>query len=442
MIINFGIDSATVKYDPKPVIWDSKKIINAHMLLVGKSGTGKTFTLRNIINQMFKTSEKKIRFHVIDIHGDIDLPNMSTIQFSESGDYGFNPLAINPDPIFGGVRKKIQAFISIINRTSRKLGTKQEPVLRNILLDLYNANGFYEKDPSSWSIYNPDGSRIMHNGRPKKHPTLEDAYRYASFKHRALFLGTSNKAIMALEETNKKARQLFFKLKKKNRTISQEEERKLRDEIKDTGEQAVSYFTDYINELESGLELSDLIKYDSVDTMRSIVDRLESLIASGIFKNKAPDFDEREAIWRYDVRAITNLDEKRMFVYFLLEDIFLRRVEEGSCSDVVEMIFLDEAHLFFTDDPENIINIIAKESRKFGLGLCCASQSPTHFSEDFMSSVGTKIILGLDQMFWNSSVQKLKIEQKALEWIVPHKKMVVQLSNKGDIRNRFTWVLI
>lgn len=48
---------------------------------------------------------------------------------------------------------------------------------------------------------------------------------------------------------------------------------------------------------------------------------------------------------------------------------------------------------------DNIINIISKEARKFGLGLICASQSPTHFSEDFISNVGTKIILGLDQMF-------------------------------------------
>jgi hypothetical protein len=109
---------------------------------------------------------------------------------------------------------------------------------------------------------------------------------------------------------------------------------------------------------------------------------------------------------------------------------------------VVEMVFLDEANLFFTDDADNIINIISKEARKFGLGLCCASQSPTHFSEDFISNVGTKIILGLDQMFWDGSVRKLKIEQQALEWIVPHQKMVVQINNKAELKNRFIWVLL
>ena len=443
MEIKFGIDSSTVRGGTNtPVIWDSKRVINSHLLLVGKSGTGKTHTIKKIINQLQETTNKKIRIRIIDVHGDIHVDNSSTVKFSEAGLYGFNPLAINPNPDFGGVRKRIQSFISIINKTSRKLGTKQEPVLRNILLDLYAANGFYEKDPKSWTLYDSYGKLIMINGRPKKYPTLEDAFRYASFKHKALFLGTSNKAIIKLEETNKKARMLYSKQKNLHKACSKEEIDQLKAEIVSAGEQAVDAFSDHIKVIESGMELTDLIKYDSTETIKSIVDRLDSLIATGIFKNKAPDFDSDSNIWRYDIRTLTNLDEKKLFVYFLLEDIFLKRVEAGEKNDVVEMVFLDEANLFFSDESDNIINIIAKESRKFGLGLCCASQSPTHFSEDFMSSVGTKIILGLDQMFWNGTVQKLKIDQAALEWIVPHQKMLVQINNKAELKNRYMWVLL
>lgn len=443
MKIRFGIDSGEAKRNQiVPIVWDSRRAINAHMLLVGKSGTGKTHTLKNIISQLQDTATSKLRIRVIDVHGDILIDGSSSIKFSETGNYGFNPLAINPDPDFGGVRKRIQSFISIINKASRTLGTKQEPVLRNILLDLYAANGFYEKDPNSWHIKDANGQRLMHNGRPKKYPTLEDAYRYASFKHKAMFLGTSNKTILNLEETNRKARQLYLKQKNIHKAPTKEDVEKVKNEIHAVGEQAIEAFTNHIHSIESGMELTDLIKYDSIDTIKSIVDRLDSLIATGIFKNQEPEFDDNASIWRYDIRTITNLEEKKLFVYFLLEDIFLKRVEQGSQDDVVEMVFLDEANLFFSDDADNIINIISKEARKFGLGLCCASQSPTHFSEDFMSSVGTKIILGLDQMFWNGSVQKLKIEQSALEWIVPHQKMVVQISNKAELKNKFIWVLL
>lgn len=443
MKIQFGIDSAYVKRGENvPVVWDSKRVINAHMLLVGKSGTGKTYTLKKIINDLLDSSGAKMRIRVIDVHGDINIQGASTVKFSESGMYGFNPLAINPDPDFGGVRKRIQSFISIINKTSRKLGTKQEPVLRNILLDLYAANGFYEKEPRSWHIFDERGQRLSHNGRPKKYPTLEDAFRYASFKHKAMFLGTSNKAILNLEETNRKAKQLYLRQKNTHKAATQEEAEKIKSDIQTTGKAAIESFSNYISTIETGMELGDLIKYDSIDTIKSIVDRLDSLIATGIFKNQEPDFDRASTIWRYDIRTLTNLDEKKLFVYFLLEDIFLKRVEQGEKDDVVEMVFLDEANLFFSDEADNIINIISKEARKFGLGLCCASQSPTHFSEDFMSSVGTKIILGLDQMFWNASVQKLKIEQQALEWIVPHQKMVVQINNKAELKNNFLWVLL
>lgn len=443
MEINFGINSATIKSGQnEPVVWDSKRVINAHMLLVGKSGTGKTYNLKNIIRQLQATASKKLRVHIIDVHGDIDIDGCSSVKFSESGEYGFNPLAINPDPDFGGVRKRIQSFISTINKTSRKLGTKQEPVLRNILLDLYNANGFNEKDPKSWRIFDENGKRIMHNGKPKRHPTLEDAYRYASFKHKAMFLGTSNKAVLKLEETNKKAKQLYFKQKNLHKGQTPEDLEKLRQDIKNVGSQAVDAFSEYVDAIESGMELNDLIKYDSIETIKSIVDRLGSLIATGIFKNTPPNFDDNATIWRYDIRTLTNLDEKKLFVYMLLEEIFLARINAGEQDDVVEMVFLDEANIFFTDEADNIINIIAKEARKFGLGLCCASQSPTHFSEDFMSSVGTKIILGLDQMFWNQTVQKMKVPMEALEWIVPHQKLVIQINNKAELKNNFKWVIL
>jgi len=443
MKIVFGVDSAFIKKgETVPVVWDSTKVINAHILLVGKSGTGKTYTIKKIINQLKNQAGKKIRIRIIDVHGDIDIEGCSSIKFSESSQYGFNPLAINPDPDFGGVRKRIQSFMSALNKTARKLGPKQESVLRNILLDIYSSNGFYEKDPSSWKLYDNQGNRLMHKGQPKRYPTLEDAYRYANFKHKAMFLGTSNKAVLSLEEVNKKAKQLYLKQKEMHKTNSAEEIEKIKAELKVIGEAAINEYSNYIYSIETGSELADLIKYDSIDIIKSVVDRLGNLISIGIFKNKEPEFDPNASIWRYDIKALTNLDEKKLFVYFLLEDIFNQRIQAGMQNDVVEMIFLDEANLFFTDEADNIINIISKEARKFGLGLCCASQSPTHFSEDFISNVGTKIILGLDQMFWDGSVRKLKIEQQALEWIVPHQKMVIQINNKAELKNRFIWVLL
>lgn len=439
MKINFGKDSS-VKYN-NDVIWDSQKVINGHMLIVGKSGTGKTYTFRNTIEQLQQQSHGKLRVHIIDVHGDIDINKSSTVKFSESTNYGFNPIAINPDPDFGGVRKKIQSFISALNRSTSKLGHKQEAVLRNILSDLYTANGFYDGKPETWKILDSYGRPIIINNREKRNPTLSDAYRYANFKLRGMFLGTSNKAVAHLEQLNKKANNFYRKQKNLIKATNDTEKNAAEKEILDVKQQCIESYSSYINSIENGMELSDLIRYDSKDVMKSVVEKLENLNAIGIFKPEPPPFDPNASVWRYDIKAL-ELNEKKLFVSFVLESIFYKRLQEGVQDDLREIIILDEAHNFFSDDADNIINIISKEARKFGLGLFCASQSPTHFSEDFISNVGTKIILGIDQTFWNGSVQKLKIEQSALQWIVPHKKMVLQINNKGELRNKFIWAYI
>jgi len=419
--------------DRSPVVWDTQKLINGHVLIVGKSGTGKTHTLKKMLHQVNEAAGGKLRVHVMDVHGDIDIEGASTVKFSEATPYGFNPLIVNPDPDFGGVRKKVQSFLAALNRTGFRLGPKQEAALRNILIDLYAANGFYENDPNSWKI--KDGVERRY---AKKYPSIEDALRFAQAKLKMMFLGTSSKTVSALEKLYRKQGQFYSKTRMLNKATNAEEQQQLETELKNLTEETTNLFREHLEHMQTGRELTDLIKYDSKDVMKSVVDRLENLYNIGIFRPQRPPFDAEAPIWRYDIRALS-ADEKKLFVSFILEAIFLRGSQRGVQSELGEIIVLDEAHLFLTEEPDNPINVIAKEARKFGLGLFAASQSPTHFSDDFISNVSTKIILGIDQMYWDGTVRKLKMEAKALEWIVPHKKMVIQMGNRGETRNQFIW---
>ena len=438
MQVFLGTDAQTLhSANGKQVAWDTERLINGHVLIVGKSGTGKTFTLRNMIDQISQQSNNRVRVHVMDVHGDIDLPGASTVKFSESTPYGFNPLTINPDPDFGGVRKRIQSFIAALGRTGFRLGSKQEAALRNILLDLYSANGFIENDPRTWRI---DPSQAQGKWA-RKQPAMEDAVRFANAKLRAMFLGSSSKTVAALEKLYRKQIQLHNKIKQGNKAANTADVEQVQAELEKLSKEAQDLFREHIETIQTGRELDDLIKYDSKEVMKSVVDRLENLNNIGIFRPQRPPFDNNAAIWRYDIKALST-DEKRLFVSFILEAVFLRATQRGVQSDVVELIILDEAHLFSNDEPDNPVNVIAKEARKFGLGLFAASQSPTHFSDDFISNVGTKVILGIDQMYWDGTVRKLKIEQNTLEWIIPHQRMVVQMNNKGETRTRPTWVVL
>lgn len=191
-----------------------------------------------------------------------------------------------------------------------------------------------------------------------------------------------------------------------------------------------------IDEIGTGRELNDLIRFDNRDVLRGVVDRLENLNAIGIFRPNVPPFDEKIPIWRYDIKSLLE-DEQKLFVNFRLESLFQQATAAGVQPKIKQVIFIDEAKRFFTDEPDNPINVIATEGRKFGLALICLSQSPTHFSEDFLANVATKILLRLDEMYWDGSMRKLKIDGKTLRYIVPRKTMAVQIKTNHAATARF-----
>ena len=416
----------------EPVVWDSQSAMNGHIMIMGGSGAGKTHLARQLLNDMAKANAG-LRAHVFDVHGDIDrLYSLSTVKFSEQTPYGYNPLAITDCRDSGGVRRRIQSFTGALNRTSRQLGSRQEAVLRAILTDLYAANGFYEDKPDSWRL--EDGTPRKY---AKKHPTLTDAGRFTQAKLKALYLGADSAAAAALEQTNRKAQALYSKLRSLGQ-VSQEQV-KADPGLQKLKDAAVELYAKAVQSIGTGRELDDLLRYDSRDVLRSVSERIGNLNATGIFRAEPPPFEDSAQVWRYDIKSLRE-DEQKLLVYFRLEELFQQAVAQGVQRDIRHVVFLDEAKRFFTDEPDNPINIIATEGRKFGLALVCASQSPTHFSEDFLSNVATKILLRLDEMYWDGSVKKLKIDLKTLKYIVPKKTIAIQIKTSDAASARFVGV--
>lgn len=487
MRVNWGIDASK----KTPVIWDSTRAVNGHMLLMGMSGAGKTHQLRKIIREMEASAppDQPLRVRVFDVHGDIEIEGASTVMYSEQTEYGLNPLAINPDPHYGGIRKRIQSVIATINKTSRALGGKQEAVLRNILADLYAQHGFKHNDPSTWAVdpaaqaepevvdgrlyldvpieekdeakqhgarwdgdkkcwwiaadaYNGPITRWLPKRSGRRYPTMADALRFANKMLKIAFLGSNQEAVSNLEAYNRAARAYQAKViaaTKKGEKLAEDE--KLKSDLEKAGQKAVDSYTAYVESIKNGRELDDLIKYDSVDVLKSVVDRLENLLGIGIFKNKLPPHDPNATVWRDHIKALGK-DEQKLFVLFSLEELFQAAVQRGETPYITDVIIVDEASNFFDDADDNILNTIAKEARKFGVALICASQAPTHFTDDFVSSVGTKIVLGIDEMYWDSSTRKLRLDLEALKWIRLKERVLVQVKQSGEARNDWRWTYL
>lgn len=488
MQVRLGSDARS----KNPTIWDSKEVVNGHCLMVGMSGAGKTHQLRHWIREMTETcGARPLRVHVFDVHGDInDLPDASSVMFSEQTNYGMNPLRVNADPHYGGVRKRVQGFIATVNRVMRSLGPKQEAALRNILYDVYTRHGFKHDDPSTWLIDDSmaklvsDGSdgrlyidvplaerddadalgatwcktqrcwyiatdqytgavtRWPPKTMARTHPAISDALRMARHILQMSFLGTGVEAITQLEIANRTAaafqRKRMEALRRGEKSFTDE---KLEADLAKAKTKAVEAYAAYAEAIMTGNELTAVMKYDSTDVLKSVVDRLENLDAIGVFKSTQPPFDPSRRVWHYNIKALS-MEERKLFVLFRLEELFAQAVQRGEQDDIVDVIILDEAHIYADDDPENIINTIAKEARKFGLALICASQSPTHFPEDFISSVSTKVVLGIDESYWRGSVTRMRVTEEALAWIKLRKSVLVQMKRSGQTRNEWLWTYL
>ena len=199
-------------------------------------------------------------------------------------------------------------------------------------------------------------------------------------------------------------------------------------------------YASYIETVETGRELDDLLKYDSRDVLKSVYDRIVALDSSGVFKPTMPRFDPAAPIWRYDIRAL-NADEQKMFVDVLAEGLFLAAKRKGERAGYDTFLVIDEAHNFVSDDPTHITSIISKEARKFGMGMVLASQSLSHFPEDIIGNAATKVILGIDEMYHEQTAKKLRIEAKRLGWIVPKQSALIQIKT-GDMANRYMDVML
>ena len=162
----FGFDDLLYAQGQKKTIeWNEQFATNAHMLVAGKSGTGKTFTLKRIISQMVRPIDgRSIRVHNFDVHGDISFAGESRVLFSESTSFGINPLRLSSDPHYGGVRKCVQNFLDMMS-DSAQLGPRQITAMRNLLYELFERKGFKVNDPTTWAYDDSQGPVRADGGR-------------------------------------------------------------------------------------------------------------------------------------------------------------------------------------------------------------------------------------------------------------------------------------
>ncbi len=417
MLLAIGKNRSNPKEE---IAWNSDDVINGHWIIVGGSGTGKTYQIRNIISQAYKQEIRRI--HIFDPHGDITTnpEYTSTVRFSEIAPYGINPLTINPDPYYGGVRRRINSLIGMINRYSAKLDYKQEAALRYLLQELYLVMGYDSNKPQTWNNNNT--------------PTLIDLKNLVSQKLKSFFVGHMYAISTQIDYLSSQLLQLY--------RLTEQTSINNGNDISTLKENLKTMFAHYIDSLTLGDEIDQYIKYESKDILKAIYDRIENLQALGVFKAQPPPFDPSKPVWHYDMRNLY-VEEQGYLVELSLEQIFINATREGFKNEIDTFVVVDESQRFIDHNAsDHIIAVISREARKFGIGLVLATQNCSNFNEDIIINSGAKMVLGIDEAYLQPLSNKLGIDPNKIRFTHPRKSALVQFkSKKASSDGRFVEVL-
>lgn len=406
---------ANKRQEYETVYWDPSRTISGHAILVGSSGVGKTHRLRYLINNLIATS-RDVKIHILDVHGDIAEASRNRVVFSEITEYGLNPLEVITDPEFGGVRRRINSFIDMIKRSTSNLGPRQEAALRALLDDLYQANGYDPKNPATWDPKTNPQAR-GYTKKERAHPGLAQLATVCAWRLNILITGGGAEAYKALDQVNKLAVKI-----NKQAVKTDGDDAKLDSLIV----QANAAYTAYLNSISTGTEIEDYIRFDNVETLKAVYERIKALDANGIFKDHPPVFSNADPLRVYDIKTLSEA-EQSMFAEVLFERLFIEAKAGGQKSKPDTFIVIDEAHKFLSKDGDHIINRMAREIRKFGVGLILVSQNFDHFPEDLIANSAMTMILGLHDMHHGTAARRLGLDREKLKWIKPKQTALVQV---------------
>jgi hypothetical protein len=145
-----------------PITMNPKKLANQHLLIVGKSGAGKSQTTSSVL---YELSKQDIPFLILDFQGEYIssvLTNSKDESFAEATNamtfdpsYGMdiNPLELSIDGNTGqriGYMSNVYQVSSILKQIFG-LGDIQHPVLKDAIKRAYQEKGFSVTDRSTWN---------------------------------------------------------------------------------------------------------------------------------------------------------------------------------------------------------------------------------------------------------------------------------------------------
>lgn len=421
------------------VIVELNKLENFFFLMLGKSGAGKSHTIRQIIDQLFGYSLRPTghqwgqpTFHILGYHPDFDY------QFFEEGGANTNvrPESINKlnlNYIEGDTSinllaplidndsyryRTIEDFCSFAKIVHPSLGIHQLRYLRETLDNLYRI--------------------ITH--KEDRLPDISDLFNEIKHIKNCLQNGLSGDINRKLGKLRDKRASIEKLLRGKKLDTKQKDEKQAElDEMKD---ELIEEFGTLVHT--NAVWMSDeYFKDFDLSTIKTLESVVVEMIRPGFFDRKGPARPQPGMINFYDIHK---LEDKHLN---LMTHVLLSRLYHGAVARTPkELMNPAYAHTFIVGDEMRYLESATKEKsspgnlimgggRKFGMGGIFGGQGADQLSDDMARAFSLKVIMAQNEAAYRDAEKYFRVKEAMLRKVEPKKSAIVKFGDNTALTNLF-----
>lgn len=417
----------------KTITWNPDDIVtmNPHLLICGLSGSGKTTLLKQITKYL---QNKNKHIYLIDLQGDLALPRENEIEFTAwDAKYGINPFEfdmgvsaemisnivegkVKVDPAINSLIKnagpivQVREIVEIVRKNFFKsLGSNQDAMLADLLLDTYRTKGIIHDDYTTWLNPLPD---------------ISDTKELISN------IETTWGLLMAQLKANKVKMITTSVIK--------------------------SFYSEILNDTEREFwdkHNIDPIKYlekTAFNTVKGLEFHINVLAGSGVFHSNVPPV--KPGLNRLNMSGLRHEIQRFMSDIFIgkifrackLRGEYSKRKDKSRGERCDTYIIVDEGKLIVPsgrakNDPYSYLNRIITEARKYGLALIIVVQSPEHLPAEFLRNVYMQVILTMNPSDYDTARKCFDLRDKEMLKLT-NKFGVGLVKTKAGFRSaKFPW---
>lgn len=394
------------------------KANNFHMLAVGYSGAGKTFTIKKLVKELLCRGQTVF---LIDAQGDFDeidgVPSsmINTIDFKYVGGNGtINPLSIPNHPDSGGVFMSRRQLIEVIKIFNPSLGSRQVNDLQKLITAVYEDFGIIHDDPTTW--HNPP-------------PTLEDLRQVVLDKIKVAQSGISDNIFVEIRKLRKQL------IKDKAKMERNEENGK---ETTDIDNELFNENLDSLKEKACEIIESEVNGRSHTTTdwnlgrLEAIEHTLHGMTQSQLFgeDNITP---RKNCINRFLITGLHEVDQQIMF-HLLLDRVFTSAMRMAQVLNKPEpdmFVILDEGKLAAVNARNDLspLNRISTEGRKYGLGSIVGIQTLSQVTDDMRDNYASVFLLPVSHQRHDEIKRKLRVSSQMLGSIKARSDALFSINN-------------